>query len=155
MYWKKINNLINLTKKMFWKNGTVFCKKRLMPWGGRTRFVDRGCASVVVLVELVRAAKLWGARGQVPGCVWEVLGCRAKGGRSRVRSSLWEGLSPAFGAEMTLETEGCYGGRSSSGVGKCSNTWKGGQLLFVAEEKAGKLGRHCCTFFEWVVSYPV
>lgn len=56
---------------------------------------------------------------------------------------------------MTLETEGCYGGRSSSDVGKCSNTWKGGQLLFVAEEKAGKLGRHCCTFFEWVVSYPV
>lgn len=62
-----------------------------MPWGGKTRFVDRGYASLVGLVELVRAAKLWGARCQVPGCVREVLSCWAKGEAHLCGSS---GLGP-------------------------------------------------------------
>lgn len=42
------------------------------------RFVDRGYASIVGLVQLVKAAKLSGTQGQVPACVREALGFKAK-----------------------------------------------------------------------------
>lgn len=56
----------------------VFGKNSLRTQAGKMRFVDRGYASIVGLVQLVKAAKLSGTQGQVPACVREALGFKAK-----------------------------------------------------------------------------